>query len=227
MSKTRIFVYLLILFALVAAVIMKQKTIIAKRNQKIVSTVSEWQAHGKPVVVDIVKKDDVKVFTKMTITAISDGRYEAFVPKIMQKKLDPGQPVFIDNETHEPAGQIISVSNEIDLDTGLYPVVLEVNQAQGSPQDRLIVYGHTGTYDNVICVPNDVVSQKNDQDYVWVARGGRARKRVVEIQKRNGYGAIIRNGLQEDDRVVVRGFTKLYEGDKLRVSGSLRGEGKR
>lgn len=217
MAKKRNGVYLIILAVIVLLVVVKQQVITAKRNRKIISSFTEWQEHGKPVVLKSVKRENVKLYTKITAVPVSGTGYEAYVSKTIQEKLRPGQSFYVRGQNGDAGGKVVGVAEAIDTDTGLFRVRLVLDHALRSPQGTLIVCVHTGTLADVICVANDVLEKEGDDYVVWVAQDGRARRRTVTLKQRDGYGAVIEKGLQEGDRVVVEGFTLLSDNDKLNV----------
>lgn len=221
MNKRRIVIYVLCAAALFFAVLVKQRVVIAHRDKKIVSTFSQWQEYGKPVIVTAVKKGDVRVLTKMTIVAVSGQEYEGYVPGITREKLAAGQEVFLTSNDTQAAGQVVAVADARDMNAGMFRVQVVFSTPTVDSEDRMVVYVKTGMFSDVVCVPNNVLDSEGDEYVLWTAVNGRAQKRVVEILERNGYGAIIHTGLDDGELLIVQGFTRLSEGDMLNILDDL------
>lgn len=73
--------------------------------------------------------------------------------------------------------------------------------------------------DSVISVPVDVIKHEHDRKYVYLAenRDGdlRATERTVETGKSQDRLTEISSGLEEGDKLIVRGHANVSEGDKL------------
>ena len=217
MSKKRILIYLSCIVVIVFLIVIKRSVITAKRNVKTISTFSEWQEKGKPVIVEKVVNRDVDFYTKITVVQASGNYYEGYVPKTVQVKLRPGQSLYVDGEEKNIEGKITEVDDEIDMDSGMFCVRLFFENRVNIIDNVVIVYVNTGTLSDVICVPNAVVDREGDDYVLWVAEKGRARKKTVTIGQRNGYGFIIAQGLRIGEMVIVDGFTQLLDNDKLNV----------
>ncbi|MFA5089000.1 MAG: hypothetical protein WC552_08225 [Candidatus Omnitrophota bacterium] len=225
MNKKRIFLYALPVMAMFFFVIIKQNIVTAKRDKKTVSMFSERQERGKPVTVKTVEKQDVSIFTKITVVPVGGSEYEGYVPKVIREKFSVGQDVFVREDTSQAIGKVILVAEAIDLNTGMFRVALSIPDADVAMKGRLVVYVQTGILPDAVCVSNDVLDRDGDHDVLWVAENGGARKRMVEIQERNGYGTIIRKGLQDGDLLIVQGFTQLSENEKVDILNMSASEG--
>ena len=133
----------------------------------------------------------------------------------------PGQSFYVKEKNKDVAGKIISVADEIDMETGLFRVGLSFTQEIKTFQKAIVVYVNTNMLTDAIRISNDILNKEGDDYVVWVAEAGRARKRIVTVKQRDGYGAIIEKGLKEGDVFIVQGFTQLLENDKLNVLNIL------
>ncbi len=217
MNKKRLLIYFSCVVAIIFLIVMKRGVITAKRNVKTKSTFSEWQEKGKPVVVERIIKRNVDLYTKITVVRSSENYYEGHVPETIQKKLHPGQSLYVEGEEKNIEGKIIEVGDEIDMDSGMFRVRLSFENGVDVINNIVIVFVNTGILSDVICVPNTVVDQEGDEYVLWVAEKGRAHKKIVTIGQRNGYGFIIAQGLMVGEMVVVDGFTQLLDNDKLNI----------
>ncbi|HPN56130.1 MAG TPA: hypothetical protein PLD92_04735 [Candidatus Omnitrophota bacterium] len=217
MSKRMLLVCLAGVIVFVCATVMKQSAIKARRSLKTISTFSEWQEKGKPVVVAKAVKSTVDLYTKISVVQHSGNTYEAYVPRSIRVKLQPGQPFYIMEGGEKIQGTVAAVDEGLDINSGMFRVTLSFKNRSKATQQPVIAYIKTGFVSGVICVPNSAVDRQGDQNVLWIAKNDRAYKRRVVIKQRNGYGAIIDQGLQEGDIVILRGITPLRENDKLNI----------
>ena len=218
MSKQMLLFCLASVVAIIFATVMKQGVIKAQRSIKTVSTFSEWQEKGKPAVVAKAAKSAVDLYTKISVVPSSENSYEAFVPRSIRVKLQPGQYFYIAEGSGKISGKVTDVEKELDMNTGMFRVTLSRDKGNTINNQPVIAYIKTSSILGVICVPNSAVDRQGNEDVIWIAEGDRAQTRKVVITQRNGYGSIIDQGLQEGELVIVQGTTQLRENDKLNIS---------
>lgn len=72
--------------------------------------------------------------------------------------------------------------------------------------------------DHAIVLPNSaVLLDANNQNFVWLAQGGLARKRTVTVDGMSDSGIIIASGLADGDSVIVNGQQKVSENSKIQI----------
>jgi multidrug efflux pump subunit AcrA (membrane-fusion protein) len=216
MTRKRNLVYLAIILAVLIAVVARQRAVTAERNQKIISSFSEWRENGKPVVVRTVKKKDVAVYTKVTFWQIAPHVFEAQVSREVRDQLSIGQTMQFRVDGLIFEGTIAEVAEEISLDTGMYPVRTEFDQTFDIPGWG-VAYAHIQTIPDAISIPNEIIEKKGEKDFVWKVKSGTAVRQEIAIRQRDGYGAIVSRGVEEGDVIVVEGFTLLREGDNVNI----------
>ena len=219
MNKKQITIYFICVLLFIAFVIAKQQQVRFRRNKPIVSTFSQWQQNGKPVFVKRVLLEDVPLFEKLTLRPVGNGIFDGYVPKAIQEKLAIGQDIYVESGSNSIAGFISEISNAISLDTGMF-YVKAVFKKPVDVSNWLVVYVHIDTLFNVICMPNTIIDHEDGQYILWVVVDGYACKRTVAIKRRDGYGAVIAEGLEEGDFVITRGFTQLFDNDKVNILNS-------
>ena len=70
---------------------------------------------------------------------------------------------------------------------------------------------------NMVTVPVRSVQQSaDDQNFVWLAKDGKACRQPVEIGQAEGDRIIILSGLQEGDKVIIEGYQKVSEGSTVK-----------
>jgi HlyD family secretion protein len=70
--------------------------------------------------------------------------------------------------------------------------------------------------ENILQIPASALFRWGDKWAVFVAEGGKARKRVVEIGQRNGIAAEILSGLKENEKVLAYPDDSISEGTRIR-----------
>jgi len=196
----------------------RQHVVQTQRDQTIVSTISEWKTHGKPVRVQNMVRRDIPVYEKVTITPLSNSLFEGYVTKDIQGRLRPGQTVFVDTALGERVeGVIRDVERALDVDTGMFRVRAAFDHEVALGNHIVVAYVHTGTLTDVISIPNEIVTEDDGEFFIWTVRDDHAYKQRVILGERNDFGAVVLEGLHEGDMIVTGGQTLLFEGDKVRV----------
>lgn len=214
----RVFIGVGCIVVFTSLVVWRQHVVRSQREQNIVSTISEWETHGKPVRVQKVARQDMKVYEKIAITPLSATVYEGYVTKDIQGQLKTGQTVYTDTEGEKRVfGVIKYVGRTLDMDTGMFRV-----RATFGPEVRLrkhiiVAYVHTGTLTDVISIPNEILAQDKGEFFIWTVRDGRASRQNVLLGERNAYGTVVLQGLHVGDMIVTQGQTQLSGGDKVRI----------
>jgi hypothetical protein len=203
----------------VLPVLWRQHVVRMKRNQTIVSTISEWEKFGKPVLAQKIARKDMKVFTKITIMPLSKTLYEGYVTRDIRDKLRSGQSVFVDAGGERVGGSIISVGQALTMDTGMFQVRVTFERGVGALQHSVVGYAHTGTIRNVISVPNEAIDAVASKTIVWKIQDGYASRQPVILGERNGFSAVVIDGLRDGDMVVVAGQTQLSDKERVQIVG--------
>lgn len=218
----RLWGYILIIAVYALAVKIQQSVITSRRQAKIVSTIDEWRRLGKPVETQSINRKDVKQYLKITVQASKEERiYEGFVSKTIQQKLAPGQDLYWVRqegrlELGDPvSGKILSAVPEPDMANGMYPVRVKFDRAIEQEAKMIVARVHYDTITNAINVPVESLDIINDRYYGWRVEDGRARRVELSVGDRNGYGAIVDEGLKEGDLFVVKGQAFLKDNDPV------------
>lgn len=206
--------------AFILLVSWKQNVVQTKRDQDIVSTISEWEKSGKPVIVQKIAHTNMKVYTKITITPLSKKLFEGYVTKSVQEQLRTGQSVYIEEKGGKFFGSIRYVGQAINVDTGMFRVRVAFNHDVEPGHHIIVGYVHTGTMKNVISVPNEIIDSEDEKYFLWKIRDGYAYKQNVVLGDRNSYGAIVVKGLHDGDMVVIEGQTQLSNNDRVKIVGN-------
>ena len=215
-DKKRFFAYVALAVTFVILVIIKMQTITTGRTREITSSFDEWQRHGKPVVVEAVVSKDTAMYLKIMVTPSSDGTLVGYVSKNIQREIAAGQDVTFEGASIM-RGNVIAVGDEIDMDTGMYLVTIAYEAGAELDRQRYIAKITIKILEDSICIPNEVTENVDGNILVWVVDGERAKRCVIEVGSRNGYGAEVIGGLEVGDLLVVEGFSKLDDGDSVNI----------
>ncbi|MDD5019319.1 MAG: hypothetical protein PHH75_01300 [Candidatus Omnitrophica bacterium] len=208
----------ILLFGLMA-VFVRIALVQLDRGRQIVSFVSEWERNGKPVVVKEMAAVDVPVYTKFTVIIGQDGSGAGFVTGDIKDKLAQGQAVYATADGGIPCGAISEIGQELDMDTGMFPVTVGFSNFSGASGSRPVLFAQTQTLVSAFVAPNDIIDISKDGSYVWIVEEGKAKKINVRIGSRNGYGTLIVEGVESGDLVVLRGQDLLEGDDKVNIVG--------
>ncbi|MCK9614703.1 MAG: hypothetical protein M0R48_04260 [Candidatus Omnitrophica bacterium] len=208
-------IYAAIIIFCILSVFVRIALVNISRSRTIISFVSEWNKLGKPVTVEKVLPRSVPVYTKLTVRGVFGKIAKGFVTGDIKDKLQQGQEVFCADRS-KPCAIIIGIAAGLDTDTGMFPVEIEFNETL-SLQALAIVFVCTRTIPNALVVPNEILDFSADKYYLWKVEDGKAKKIQVKVALRNGYGAVISEGINPGDLIVFRGRSILSEGDKVNI----------
>jgi multidrug efflux pump subunit AcrA (membrane-fusion protein) len=187
-----------------------------ERSRPIVSFVSEWSKCGLPATVEKIKAADIPVYTKFTVSSSSDKLAYGFVTADIKDKLKEGQDVYL-TDNGIPCGMISNIGQELDINTGMFPVEVEFNAPVAAFGSISVVFARTSTLQKVLVVPNEILDMSGDNYYLWKIENGKARKIKVKIGSRDSYGAVIAEGIQSGDLIVFSGQSQLKDNEKVNI----------
>ncbi len=216
MSKKGILSYLVLVLLIVGAIVWRQRTVTRQRAVEVKTMISEWGQYGKPVEVYKVDYRDVPLYTKVTSWQIAPDVFVGFVSRDVRNKIQVGQEMRFMMGADEWTGTIAYIAEDISLETGLYRVEVRLPRTFNL-ETWLVARAHTDTLKDVICIPNEVTDIDGDQYYVWKIVDNQAVRQEVTIGRRNGFGAVVTDGLKAGDLVAIRGGSLISEGDKVNI----------
>ena len=208
-------IYLGIILVCFASVFIRIGPVQYDRSREIISYYSEWQKSGKPVEVRVIEAADVPVYDQFTVRAV-DGRIaRGFVTGEVKEALRAGQEIYGEDKSI-PLAVLKSVGKDLNMDTGMFPVEIEFEKPR-EPGGVFVVFAHTVTINKALVVPNEVLDISSGGYFIWKDDAGFAKKYKVGIGSRNGYGAVVTEGLRPGDRVIFSGQSMLEDNDRLLV----------
>jgi len=213
--KYKTIIYLIVIIVCFVCVFIQIGLVKRDRAKTIVSFVEEWARRGKPVTVEKIVAQDVPVYAKITARVVADELATGYVTADIQEKLQVGQEVFHPKK-QGPCGKIKSIARDLDLDTGMFPVEIDLNFAPGLGK-MAVIFVRTSVLPNTMVVPNEILENSGGEYYLWKVLDGKANKVKVKIGSRNGYGTAIIEGIKPGDMIVYNGRDLLLELDKVDI----------
>lgn len=118
-------------------------------------------------------------------------------------------------------GTIDNISPSSDPKTHLYPIKVLVDNAAGLIKPGMFVKVELTTEEkaDVMAVKSEAVVLKNDKTIVYVVEGDKAVVKEVVTGLDTGVNIEILEGLNQGDKVIIKGQTLVADGHKVKVVG--------
>ena len=71
--------------------------------------------------------------------------------------------------------------------------------------------------DNAVVIPQDLIIDYGEEQYVFILEGDIAKKRDIKIGGRNDTGVLIESGLNPGDKLLTEGYRAVKDGEKVQV----------
>jgi len=210
-------IYAALILVGIIAVLIRIVIVQFERSRPITSFFSEWAKFGKPVAVREIKKSDIPVYTKFTVRRDSERSASGFVTADIKDKLKKGQEVYSTENGGTPCGKISNIGQELDINTGMFPVEVEFNAPVAALGSISVVFARTSTLQKALVVPNEILDISGDNYYLWKVDDGRSKRTQVKIGSRDSYGAVIAEGIQSGDLIVFSGQSQLKDNEKVNI----------
>lgn len=160
----------------------------------------------------------------MNIVDINKVYVSIEVVEGLVNKLKKGQEVdlTISSISPEPIKAIIDSINPIpDARTQLYLIKIYVENT-----DNEIKPGMFANVDipleiknDILSVPSEAVILRNEKTLVYIVKDGKAVEKEIEIGLDTGTEVEVVQGLEENDKVIIKGFDYVKNGDEVKVVG--------
>ena len=167
----------------------------------------EMTAPGAPIL-NIIDISSVK---------ISAGLSEMYVPKVKK-----GQSVNVTIDVLpgvEFEGKVNYIAPSLSGASRTFEIEVIIRN-----RDRILKPGMSANIqiaeyrqDNSIVIPQDLIVDYGDEQFVFVLEGEIAKKRVIKIGDRNQNMVQILNGLNPGEKIISEGFQSLKDGEKVQV----------
>ncbi|MCK9394956.1 MAG: efflux RND transporter periplasmic adaptor subunit [Methylobacter sp.] len=116
-------------------------------------------------------------------------------------------------------GEISTIEADFDNSSGN----IEFRATFPNP-DKLLRHGETGTilmnkpYKNAQLIPQKAVFEIMDKNYVYVInKEGKLEQRMVKVEADIPHLFIIKEGLQDDDKILLEGLRKVHSGEEVQI----------
>jgi membrane fusion protein (multidrug efflux system) len=143
------------------------------------------------------------------------------VPSKEFKKLRVDQPVdlVLDSNKERMQGHIKLISPVIDPNSGTIKITVEVRDYPNDtrPGDFAEVSIVTERREDRALIPKIAVFTDQGEQIVYVAADSTAERRIVEVGFEDDMNAEIINGVEEDERIVVKGQRSLKHGAPIKI----------
>lgn len=124
-----------------------------------------------------------------------------------------------DGSFYEQPGKVVKMSGVIDASTGAVSLI-----AHFANPDKLLKSGGSGSIvisndnSNAIVVPQEACSQVQDKIFVYaVGKDNKVKYTEIKVNPQDdGKNYIVTSGLRTGDRIVVKGITKLTDGQQIK-----------
>lgn len=118
-------------------------------------------------------------------------------------------------------GRVSEIGVEANPMTRSYEVKALLANPQGELMPGMVCdvsTGHVAAQSDAIILPARLVQLDNaNRSFVWLNRGGKAHKAIVQTGALTDQGVVITAGLSAGDEVIVEGQQKVSEGMKIRI----------
>ena len=103
--------------------------------------------------------------------------------------------------------------------TGMYTVSVELNNSKGIIKSGMMAeVRFTAEHaEDTIVLPRNAVITKDEETYVYIVTGGKAKKVIVETGIEAGETIEITKGLKDGDAVITKGQTYVSDGEEVNV----------
>ena len=138
-----------------------------------------------------------------------------------------------DNETRAKV-QLKMANGEIFNQTGIIETIeADFDNTDGNIEfratfenpDKVLRHGQTGTilmakpYPNAMLIPQKATFEILDKTYVYVInQEDKLEQRLIEIDAELPHLFIVKNGLKDDDKILIDGLRKVHAGEKVEIN---------
>lgn len=156
------------------------------------------------------------------IIDISTVKVSAGVPEMYLTKVSKGQSVNVTIDVLPGVqfeGKVNYIAPALQGTSRTFEIEILI-----SNKDRILKPGMNAnvvlsefTKESAVVIPQDLIVDYGDVQYVFVLEGDIARKRELKLGGRNGNQVLIESGLNPGEKLITDGFQSLKDGDKVQV----------
>ena len=154
-----------------------------------------------------------------TIQLDEPGKVVFYVAEKTMREMQVGNEAVMERDGVSFTGKIVSVSDVVDAQQGLYRI-----EAQASDSSKLPPSGSTVSIltvsrqsQDVLTVPSNVIYYDGEQAYVYVQGGNVARRRDISVGLMEADQVEVTDGLTAQDGVIVSWNSNMKDGAEIVV----------
>lgn len=120
-------------------------------------------------------------------------------------------------------GKVSVLNSQIDQATGTIRIKAEFPNADGAlwPGQSVTVRALVDTLREVVTVPDDALQRGPQGAFAFVVGADdKAERRKITVRRQAGGVAVVGQGLEQGDRVVIAGASRVQDGSRLEVSAA-------
>jgi len=216
----RALIYGSIVCVTVVCVKLKMQSIDSKKTGSIVSIDAIWKEQGKPVEVETAELKKLPKLRKLSANVKNDSIVESYVSLRTRNELKSGQEAYIMAKNGKAIqGEVVAVSKKSDPMSGYYKIELKY---EASPHlkvgESLVALVPVSYGKESIKVDRSALIMEKNKYFVWtIGEDKIAHKRSVSVDIIESMFVGIDGGISEGEKVVIRGASKLQEGDMVKL----------
>lgn len=137
----------------------------------------------------------------------------------MVKKGSNVEVIFKDLNDATFTSKVTYVGNTISTNNRTFPIEIILNNKDEKikPELSAQIFIEKAKYENIFVIPEETLTETDLGPAVFIAKDGIAEMRIVEIISRSRNEIAIKNGLNNGEHLIVVGFQKLIQGEKITV----------
>ena len=154
-----------------------------------------------------------------TIQLDEPGKVVFYVAEKTMREMQVGNEAVMERDGVSFTGKIVSVSDVVDAQQGLYRI-----EAQAADSSKLPPSGSTVSIltvsrqsQDVLTVPSNVIYYDGEQAYVYVQDGNVARRRDISVGLMEADQVEVTDGLTAQDGVIVSWNSNMKDGAEIVV----------
>jgi len=168
--------------------------------------------------------DVSKVFVYFSLSEVDFIHFKSqYAGETLNEKIkntDPVKLILADKQAYPEVGKIDLVDGQFDKNTGAITL-----RASFPNKNGLLRSGNTGKirldmqHEHALLIPQESTLEIQDKTFVYVVDAqNKVSKQIVHIAGRSGQHYLIDEGLKSGDRIILRGFDNLTEGEEIAVA---------
>jgi len=149
-------------------------------------------------------------------------KIEAGIPERLAAHIKLGAEVlvFIKELYDQPiVSKVNYVGKALDPSNRTFPIEVTIDNKSGLIKPNMLaeISVSKGEFENVVIIPEEVVTKSDDGYIVFVANNGKAEIRYLDILSRTAEFIVVRNGLNPGDQLITMGFQNLVDGEHISI----------